>query len=206
MGEQAGQQPLEWGVATRCRRGEVASGDLAVICPLPDGVLVAAIDGLGHGEQAGYAARVAGAALRENPSGELVPLVERCHQALNGTRGAAISLAFVSASDSTLTWLGVGSVEGRLMSAEPAAKRAKGSLALARGLPGHQLPKIGSATLDLRTGDVLLMATDGVGRAFSHSREISGSPRAIAERIMEDCWKPSDDALVVAARFLGRRS
>lgn len=205
MSERADRPTVEWGVAARCKRGEITSGDLAVVAPFADGTLVAAIDGLGHGEEAARAARAAGDVVREHPGSDLVRLLTRCHQALSGTRGAAISLAFVSASNNTLTWLGVGSVEGRLMSAELADTRPKGSLALARGVPGHELPKMGSSTLDLRAGDVLLLATDGIGRAFSRSRDVSGPPRAIADRILEDCWKPSDDALVVAARFLGSR-
>ena len=35
--------------------------------------------------------------------------------------------------------------------------------------------------------------------------DISGSTRAISERILADHWKPSDDGLVVAVRYLGVR-
>ena len=84
---------------TRCRRGEATSGDLAVVTLLPEGALVAAIDGLGHGDEAARAARTAAEVVRESPSQDLVLLVERCHGALQGTRGAAISLAFVSAAE-----------------------------------------------------------------------------------------------------------
>ena len=66
--EQAARDPVEWGVATRCRRGEATSGDLAVVALIPEGTLVAAIDGLGHGGEAARAARKAGAVVRESPS------------------------------------------------------------------------------------------------------------------------------------------
>ena len=146
--ERAAREPVEWGVATRCRRGEATSGDLAVVTLLPEGALVAAIDGLGHGGEAARAARRAGEVVRESPSRDLVLLVERCHAALQGTRGAAISLAFVSPSESTMTWLGVGNVEGRVLSGDPSATRPKGSLALGSGVPGHELPPVRAATLD----------------------------------------------------------
>ena len=68
------------GVATRCRRGEATSGDLAVVTLLPEGALVAAIDGLGHGGEAARAARTAGEVVRERPSQDLVLLAERCHR------------------------------------------------------------------------------------------------------------------------------
>jgi phosphoserine phosphatase RsbX len=203
--EHAARQPVEWAVATRCRRGETTSGDLAVVTVLPEGVLVAGIDGLGHGDEAARAARKAAEALRESRSSDLVLLVERCHAALQGTRGAAISLAFVSPAESGVTWLGVGNVEGRLLSGDPSAKRPKGSLALGNGVPGHELPPVRAARLDLRTGDVLMLATDGVGAAFADSLDISGSARAISERVLAQHATPLDDALVVAVRYLGVR-
>ncbi|MDP9227929.1 MAG: SpoIIE family protein phosphatase [Actinomycetota bacterium] len=190
-------------MATRCRRGEGTNGDLAVVAPLPEGTLVAAIDGLGHGAEAARAARKAGEVVRERPSQDLVLLAQRCHSALRDTRGAAISLAFVSPPKSTMTWLGVGNVEGRVLSSDPSATRPKGSLALGSGVPGHELPSVRTATLDVRPGDVLVLATDGIEASFADSLDISGSPQAISERILAASWKPTDDALVVAVRYLG---
>jgi phosphoserine phosphatase RsbX len=203
--ERPAREPIECGIATRCRLGEAMSGDLAVVRLLPEGALVAGIDGLGHGSEAARAARKAAAVMRESPSQDLVRLVHSCHGALRGTRGAAISLAFVSASESRMTWLGVGNVEGRVLSGDPAATRPKGSLALGRGVPGHELPAVRTATIKMRPGDVLLLATDGVDPGFADSLELSGSSQTISERILSDHWKASDDALVVVVRYLGVR-
>lgn len=205
MSKRAKRPPVEWGVSTRCRRGEATNGDLSVVTLLPDGALVAAIDGLGHGLEAARAAWTVGDLLRDTPSHDLVSLVERCHTALKGTRGAVISLAFLSSSRSKMTWLGVGNVEGRLMSGVPSVTRTKGSLAVASGLPGHELPDLSTATLDLRPGDILLLATDGIAPAFAESLDVSGSPQAITDRILHDHSKTTDDALVVAVRYLGSR-
>jgi phosphoserine phosphatase RsbX len=203
--ERAPREPVEWGVVTRSRRGEATSGDLAVVVPLPQGVLVAGIDGLGHGREAALAARTAAEVVREHASEDLVSLVRRCHAALKGTRGAAISLAFVSPATSGVTWLGVGNVEGRVLSGEPSSTRPKGSLALGSGLPGHVLPPVSTATLAVRPGDVLVLATDGIESAFADSLDVSGSTRAIGERILADHRKPPDDALAVVVRYLGAR-
>ncbi|HEU5010218.1 MAG TPA: hypothetical protein VFT33_05935, partial [Gaiellaceae bacterium] len=86
---------------------------------LSEGVLLAGIDGLGHGDEAARAARKAAKVVRENPSPDLAVLVQRCHNALKGTRGAAISLALVSCAEGVVTWLGVGNVEGRVLSGDP---------------------------------------------------------------------------------------
>jgi phosphoserine phosphatase RsbX len=203
--KRAAREPVEWGVAMRCRRGEETSGDLAVVTLLGEGVLVAGIDGLGHGDEAARAARKAAAVVHESPSRDLALLVQRCHDALKGTRGAAITLAFVSPSDGGVTWLGVGNVEGRVLSGDPSATKPKGSLPLGNGVPGHELPPLRATSLDLRAGDVVVLATDGVASAFADSLDVSGSTQAISERILADHWKPLDDALVVAVRYLGVR-
>ena len=96
MPEPAAREPVEWGIATRCRRGETTSGDLAVVTLLPEGVLVAGIDGLGHGDEAARAARKAA----DGPAREAEPRPRAARRALprriEGHAGAAISLAFVS--------------------------------------------------------------------------------------------------------------
>ena len=104
-----------------------------------------------------------------------------------------------------MSWLGVGNVEGRVLSADPSATRPKGSLALGSGVAGHELPSVSTATLEVRPGDILVLATDGIDATFGDSLDISGSTQAITERIVAAHWKPTDDALVVAVRYLGVR-
>jgi phosphoserine phosphatase RsbX len=205
VGSSAAREPVEWAVARRCRAGEARCGDLAVVASLPEGVLVAGIDGLGHGAEAARASQRAAEVIRLSPSADLELLVQRCHTALRGTRGAAISLAFVCPSEHAVTWLGVGNVEGRVLGSDPSATGPKGSLALRGGVPGHELPPVKPATLPIEPGDVLLLATDGIHRAFADAPDVSGSPRTISERILARHWKPPDDALVVAVRYLGPR-
>lgn len=203
MLEHAARETVEWAVATKCRLGEATTGDLAVRALLPEGALVAAIDGVGHGKEAARAALKAAEAVRQSPSQDLVLLAKRCHSALRDTRGAAISFAFVGLAQGALSWLGVGNVEGRVLSGDPSRRRPKGWLALGSGVAGHELPSVKTTTLDLRTGDVVVLATDGVDVAFGESLDVSGSTQAIAERILATHWKPADDALVVAVRYLG---
>lgn len=197
--------PVEWGVATRSRPGEVLSGDRAVIAARSGGALVAAIDGVGHGRAAAGAADRAVDTVSHIGGEDLIRLIEACHRALVGTRGAAISAAFVS-SRGRVTWLGVGNVAGWLVSGDPVAMRPKGSLALGRGVVGHELPSMQIAALPMQAGDVLVLATDGVAAGFADSLSVSGSSQAISERILADHGGRRDDALVVAVRYLGVRA
>src|SRR2546427_7621110 len=84
---------IEWGVATLALPGEAQSGDLHLVKPVGTAVLVAVVDGLGHGAQAATAAQAAVAALERHATESPVPLIQRCHPALQGTRRAVMSLA-----------------------------------------------------------------------------------------------------------------
>ena len=62
-----------------------------------------------------------------------------------------------------------------------------------------------TATLRVRPGDILVLASDGIETTFADTLDISGTPQAISERIVAAHWKRSDDALVVTLRYLGER-
>ena len=99
--------PVEWGAATVTLAGQVQSGDRYVVVPSGSGVLVAAIDGLGHGVEAASAAQLAAGVLERDPRESVITLVRRCHERLRETRGVVMSLASFNALDETMTWLGV---------------------------------------------------------------------------------------------------
>ena len=111
---------LEWSVATRTMSGEIECGDAHLVVELPGGALVAVVDGLGHGREAAVAAREAVATLTQHADEPVVPLLQRCHGQLRATRGVVMTLASFRAADATMTWLGVGNVEGFLLRANAA--------------------------------------------------------------------------------------
>ena len=205
MPDQARDRELEWGTATAPHPAQNVSGDAALVRRLPEGALVAVIDGLGHGHEAARAAQVARETVREAAGADIIALAHRCHRALACTRGAALALAYVSTSASTLTWLGVGNVEGRLITGDQQTRppSANASLRLRCGVIGHQLPVIGTATLDIHRGDVLILSTDGITPRFGDALDVSGSSQRIAERILVEHWTVADDGLVLVLRYLG---
>lgn len=197
---------VEWasaGIALGELSGGKESGDLHVIAPFPDGVLVAAIDGLGHGPEAALAARVAAHVLEASAGEPVVALVERCHTALRRTRGVVMSLASFNAREASMTWIGVGNVEGVLLRADRAAERPRETFALRGGVVGDQLPPLRSSVLPVSPGDTLVMVTDGIRRRFTDGLALGASLQEIADSIMNDHRKGSDDALVVVARYVG---
>jgi serine phosphatase RsbU (regulator of sigma subunit) len=194
---------VEWAVANRPLEGDV-SGDGYWIALTPDDAWVAVIDGLGHGPEAEQATLTAKQVLAQMPREDLPALVQRCHRALRRTRGIAISLAHLRASDHTLSWLGVGNVEGILVRGSAAVQPAKEHLLMRPGVVGYQLPQLRSATLSIQPGDLLLLATDGISTGFDLHLVRYDIPKQSADRILALSGKENDDALVLVLRYLGR--
>src|SRR5260370_3285716 len=97
----------EYGGAKFVVPGQGESGDQHLVCCNRNGILVAAIDGIGHGEAAANAARAAAALLRSSADEPIISLVERCHEKLRPTRAVLLSLAFIEPEHGMITWLGV---------------------------------------------------------------------------------------------------
>ena len=166
------------------------------------GALVAAIDGLGHGVDAADAADAAAAVLTAHPDEEPARLIEDCHHALARTRGAVMTLAWFDLVGRSMIWTGVGNVEGRLVHAS-AGPRAPTHGALTKGgVVGYNLPAVKVTGTDLEDGDVMVLATDGIDSGFARAITSGGSAQDIADRILRDHGKASDDALVVVVRYL----
>lgn len=194
---------IEWGVATLILPGQAISGDLHLVKPFANGALVAVVDGLGHGDEAATAARLAMATLDSQPAGSLPLLLERCHRAMSKTRGAVMSMAWFNSWDNTMTWLGVGNVDGTLLRADGAVKPGRESLMLRGGVVGYQLPHMRESVLPVSPGDTLILVTDGIRANFSEGVRLWEAPQQIADHLMSAYQKGTDDALALVVRYLG---
>ena len=193
---------FEWGVASRAFPGENASGDLHLVKPLPGGVLLAAVDGLGHGPEAVAAATTAVAILQNHADEPLPALITRCHDAMKDARGVVMTVARLG-GDGQLTWLGVGNVEVLLFRADREAVPSIERLLLDRGLLGFQLPSLRARTMSLAPGDLLVFVTDGVTAGFVDDLVHRDPPQRLADRIMDRHFRGIDDALVLVVRYIG---
>jgi serine phosphatase RsbU (regulator of sigma subunit) len=194
---------IEWDLVIAPMPGETVIGDRAVVMFGHDHVLAAAIDGVGHGADAAAAAHVASYALEHAAARDIAGIVRECHEALAQTRGAAMSLARLDCRKHTMTWLGIGNVEARLLRGHQPVPATE-SLLLHGGIIGHSLPRLAPQTIRVSRGDLLIFATDGIRRDFADCLAPSGSCHEIAERVLQRYWLGSDDALVLVARYLGR--
>lgn len=194
---------VEWGVAAQAMQGEKESGDTFVVKEFAQGVLAAVVDGLGHGVDAATAGRAVAAALSDFASESPIALFRRCHEAAQRTRGVVMSLASFHKADMTMTWAGVGNVEGMLFRADVNASPAAEYLLLRSGGVGFNLPDLRAMVIPVMHGDTLILATDGVRSNFSQAliQSLHETPKKIADRILAQNGKGTDDALVLVARL-----
>ena len=197
--------PIEWATAGRPLPGECVSGDQPIALGVGgDGALFGVIDGLGHGTAAATAARRAVDVLEHARTEPLDVSIQVCHRALAGTRGVTMTLAWVDFAASTLTWTGVGNVTANLVAKDPAGIHIRSSARLAAGIVGYRIPDIAPAqVISLRVGDLLVIATDGITEDHLQHVDLAASAVGIAENILGQHAKETDDAMVLAARHRG---
>ncbi|KPQ42117.1 MAG: Stage II sporulation protein E (SpoIIE) [Candidatus Methanoperedens nitroreducens] len=201
---------IESGFFTMPLPGQDVSGDSLLIKSFKNGILIAVVDGLGHGYEAAAAARIAIETLDINTNAnantdaneQITAMVRRCHEALKGTRGVVMSIAFLDLLDKKITWLGVGNIEGMLLRQDTNSVISHERLLLRGGALGYQLPSLKESVIPVMPGDTLVFVTDGIRSSFETCINLSEKPQQIADNIMAQFAKRTDDALVLVVRYI----
>ncbi len=197
---------VEYGVAKFVLPGQGESGDQHLVCCNQSGILIAAIDGIGHGEEAANAAKEAVSILKTGANEPVISLLQRCHERLRATRGVVLSLATIEPEHGMMTWAGVGNVQGALMRAGAKKGTLQEVLLLRGGVVGSQLPALQAAVLPVARGDTLIFVTDGIRGEFAECLSALESPQSAADRILKRHCRGNDDALVMVVRLTGIRA
>jgi serine phosphatase RsbU (regulator of sigma subunit) len=197
-------QVLDWSVAARSAPGHSVSGDLHVVAPWRDGVLIGVVDGLGHGEEATAAARIAAAVLEQHAGDTVISLVQRCHRELQRSRGVVMTLASLNTLDDTLALIGIGNVETVVCRASPEMSPRRESVLLRGGVVGYQLPALHASTLPISAGDLIVFATDGVREDFADLIDPRDPMPQLVQRILAKKFRGNDDGLVLGCRYTGK--
>lgn len=197
--------PIEWAAVRRPHPAEQVCGDLPIALDVGAGAaLFGVLDGLGHGEAAAAAAERAAAVITEASTEPLDVVMQRCHSELTQTRGVAMTLALIDFESDTLSWAGIGNVTADLVAKRPTGVEIRSSALLAAGIVGYRMPQQLSAhQVPISTGDLLIIASDGIAEDHFDSIDFATSTSAIAEQLLTRHGKDSDDALLLAARHRG---
>jgi hypothetical protein len=125
-------------------------------------------------------------------------VLRRCHHALQGTRGAAISVARIEPDAGQLVYAGVGNVEARLWR-DGAQERPIAY----RGIVGGALPTIRSFAYALGQDWILLLHSDGISARFGEADVLEVTrhdPEALVPWLLEHWSRPLDDATALVVR------
>lgn len=176
--------------------GESTCGDAYLVLDQGSFVLVAVVDGLGHGPEAEGASRKAIAYLEAHATQPPHLLLEGCHKALRGTRGAVLAIARIERENGQLIHTGLGNVETRIVTAQKVYRPVT-----INGIVGHQARKFRTEAFPFQPGDLLLMHSDGISDRF----ELSPSARSrdlqlLASQIAHEHGRHHDDQLLLILR------
>jgi serine phosphatase RsbU (regulator of sigma subunit) len=188
---------VEVGVVHLPATGETAIGDAYCVLPFPGQVLLAVADGLGHGEEAERAAKMAMAYVQAHPHQPLNILLEGCHRVLRGTRGVVMALVLVDMAKGPAVHAGIGNIETRVVGADKVRRPITHN-----GILGYQLRKVHVESFPFAAGDLILMHSDGV----SERLEVSPAsrltdPQLLASQLAHAHGKHNDDQTLLIARI-----
>lgn len=187
------------GVVSIPVKGETTCGDGYFIQRGEHRSVYMVVDGLGHGPGAAEAAEEALSVIRASAQETATEMVERSHDALKKTRGAAMSVAIADHERHVLTYAGVGNIAAVLSTG--AVNR---SLISQNGTLGAVLPRVQEYTFPIERNTLLLMFSDGLASKTGLSTYggiQSRHPALIAGVLYRDFSRKRDDATILVARI-----
>jgi anti-sigma regulatory factor (Ser/Thr protein kinase) len=190
----------EIGIVGRPFPDERASGDHAAFVRLSGALVVTVVDGIGHGPLARDGSDRAIAALRAHAGLSPAGIIDACEGAIAGTRGVVMAVARLHEELGTLEHAAVGNVTTRLE--RRGRSRSLAQSASTMGARGVR-KRVAVETTALEGGEALVMFTDGLtSRAGLEELPdlLCEHPVVVAQRLLSDFARTTDDALVLVAR------
>ena len=182
--------------------GQIECGDQYFIKELADCILIAVVDGLGHGAEAAFAAKKAIQTLDAHANESIETLFKLCNEALCLTRGAAMTI-FKIDTRYKLTYMGIGNVMGACWKINESGKLIHNLIVLDPGIVGSRLfPSMQVKEIAMSPGDTFILATDGIKIQFESEPPKVESPEKIAKHIFNTYRNKNDDGLILVAQLL----
>ena len=198
--EASGPTTWRWEVGAVCvsKSGEEVCGDGWAAADTADGYHLMMADGLGHGLGAADAARACVRCFERDPTLGPAAQVSAIHQALRGTRGAAVAVVVIDRRAGVVIFAGVGNIAGSII-----ANGGSRQLVSLNGTAGHTLHKVNEFSYPWTDDALLLVHTDGLVSRWDLDRYpglVRRHPSLVAGVLFRDFNRGRDDVTVVAAR------
>jgi anti-sigma regulatory factor (Ser/Thr protein kinase) len=177
--------------------GETVNGDGWTEKTVEHGRRIMVVDGLGHGQLA-HDASVAACQAFQSATGSVSETLMIIHDALRGTRGAAVAIAELDLQASLVRFAGVGNISATIV--DPGARRSAVSL---YGIVGHQMRESREYTYPWTSESTLIMHSDGLTTRWdldAFPGLLGRDAVLIAGVLWKDYRRQSDDSTVVVVR------
>jgi anti-sigma regulatory factor (Ser/Thr protein kinase) len=178
--------------------GEMVCGDSWGASLHADGGTVVLADGLGHGPEAAVASLAAVEAFRAGPDAAPRELLERTHEALRRTRGAAVLMLELDAGSSTIRSSGAGNVMARVVSGV-----VDRTILSQHGTAGVQIRRPEQVATEWAAHGLLVVHSDGLESRWQPDRllpVLGRDPTLCAAILLRDHCRGRDDVTIVVAR------
>ena len=190
---------VDVGVVRAAKRGETECGDdWGIVVDETGRATLTVADGLGHGGSAAEASRRAVEIAAEHAAEPAGAVVANVHAGLRATRGAALAVAELSSTGSSIRYAGLGNISASIVS--PGESR---SLVSHNGIAGHEMRKIQEFPYEWPPSALLVVHSDGLSSRWELSRYpglLLRDPSVVAGVIYRDYSRGRDDALIVVVR------
>jgi anti-sigma regulatory factor (Ser/Thr protein kinase) len=186
---------LHSGIVCVPMKGEEVCGDAWAIRRSGQNTTVMVADGLGHGIFAADAARAATAAFRDSTGTAPADLLTSVHQALRGTRGAAVAIASIDTSSRRIRYAGLGNISGVILG----APRQKYMLSH-NGTAGHEARVFQEFEYEAPEPGWVVMHSDGITTSWTldgYPGLVQRDPALVAAVLYRDANRERDDVCTV---------
>jgi hypothetical protein len=181
---------LDWATLEVAARRRTACADRALVAVSGRRALLAVAGAPGGGDEAAQLAMLVVETLREHAGENVEPLFAHCRERFE-PHAITLAMAAIDADDDTLSWLAVGG---------PSAVVLRGGGGVERA-PQRRNDR--PVVLALESGDLLILATDGVRSGFVPDLDPTQPPSRIAEHLVARHGADGADVAVAVARYLG---
>lgn len=190
-------RPVVLGALALPIAGEEECGDGWAFGCLDAGATVLAADGLGHGPEAARAANAAIETFGRERDLEPGALMQRLHESLRITRGAAVALARIDCARDEVRFAGIGNISAWVL------QHGRRALVSHNGIVGHNMRKVQEFAAPFPPGALCIMHSDGLQTQWdleAYPGLAARHPSLVAAILMRDFSRRRDDAMVLAVR------
>lgn len=192
----AAKSGFEIGAVAFAATGEVVCGDAWTAVEQDHRIAVLVADGLGHGPGAAEAAGAAVHEFRTDAFSGPSRVIERIHQVLRTTRGAAVAVAQLERDSKSVVFSGAGNISCRLLSGV-----GDRSLVSQHGTAGVQIRSLRDLTYEWPAHGLLILHSDGLKTRWTlEPGLLRRHPSVIAAWLACTQRRGSDDVTVVVLR------